>query len=202
MNALNNFTLVTSDHSGKVVIDTVWVTVEDTTAPELLFVGPVETIFEKGSANNTLDFTLIMTDMFLDNVTLYQDDNIIFSWEWPPQTPEKILTEGAVTFIFADSSDNNLVTIWASIAVNIDYLQIGSHNFTLLALDTSNNGASASIIIIVTGSSDSNGNGEAINGFLIPIAFLSLIFASSVHFRHRRQKKMAKKRDEAIFSLR
>jgi parallel beta-helix repeat protein len=181
-----NFTLSISDHSDKTITHTVLITVKDTTPPDFHYIGPDELTFEEGSTNGTLVFTFMVSDLYIDTFTLYQDDNAIFSWKWPPETSVRIITDGIVNLVYADTVNEGFTTITGSIKVNLVNLDAGAYDFVFTVNDTSGNDVSASITVTVTPSSTTS---ETAPGWSITITVLSLVILSSILFNQRRRKK-------------
>ena len=114
-----NFTIVVTDNSGNTAKSSVFVTVQDTTAPVFTNV-PADLTYELGTTGHSLSWTA--TDLQNDSYSIYQNDVIIDSNNWD---------SGSV------------------ISISVDNLPVGSYNYTIVVSDKSENTATNSVFVTV-----------------------------------------------------
>ncbi|MHA2276399.1 MAG: hypothetical protein ACXAC2_11550, partial [Candidatus Kariarchaeaceae archaeon] len=114
-----NYTIVVYDDSGNFINDTIWVTVNDVTAP-VFATTPDQTISE-GSSGNEIQWNA--TDNYPGFYEVYRNDS--FTGDTGPWT----------------NADN--------VTISIDGLDKGVYNFTFVAVDAYNNNASNTVFITV-----------------------------------------------------
>jgi len=113
---LYNFTIVVTDLSGNLVVDTVWVTVRDTTPPSLT--SPADVTYVMGAVGHVLQWNV--SDLFPAGYRIYRNGTVVMSGEWTD-----------------------------SVSLNVDYLMVGTYNFTLVVWDGSGNTAADTVIVTV-----------------------------------------------------
>ncbi|MFW9993793.1 MAG: nitrous oxide reductase family maturation protein NosD [Candidatus Odinarchaeota archaeon] len=116
-----NYTLVIFDISGKTAANTTMLTVEDTTSPLIIYTGTVQISFEKGTTGNW--FNASASDLYPGTYTIYRNGSIILAGNW---------TSGAI------------------FPVNLDDLEPGVYNYTLVVRDTSGNTNSLAVTVTVS----------------------------------------------------
>ncbi|MCH8908621.1 MAG: hypothetical protein IH840_16160, partial [Candidatus Heimdallarchaeota archaeon] len=114
-----NFTIIFDDTSGLELVDSLWVRVIDTTAP-LITGASANFSYESGSTGNVI--WLSATDNNPNNFVLLANGTGYFTAGW---------LSGEI------------------LAVNIDGLDLGYYNFTILMFDTSSNVAINSVFVLV-----------------------------------------------------
>jgi large repetitive protein len=115
----HNFTIVISDSSGNIASHTVFVHVDDTTSP-VITNSPTDFTYEYGSSSNELSWTA--TDSHPYQYYLYQNGTQIIISDWISGTP---------------------------ITSNVDSLNLGTHNFTIVIYDSSGNIAFHTVFVNV-----------------------------------------------------
>ncbi len=115
-----NFTLVLSDSYGNTVVSTVWVDVLDVTPPTVN--SPADMSYVEGTTGNTITWTT--TDLNPSNYVVLQNGT--------PYTTGKL-----------DSTSDEIV-------VDVDGLEVGTYNFTVVVYDKSGNTVSDSVLVTVT----------------------------------------------------
>ena len=116
-----NYTIVFGDTSNNTVVDTVLVTVVDTTAPSLS--APSDITYELGSVGNSIVWYVVDNSVANNNTyTVYVNTSFYTNGTWQAN---------------------------ATITVNIDGFAVGHYNLTLVVWDTSNNSAHDEVVVTV-----------------------------------------------------
>ncbi|MHA2029611.1 MAG: beta strand repeat-containing protein, partial [Candidatus Kariarchaeaceae archaeon] len=121
-----NFTIIIFDASNNYVVDTVFITVVDTTNP--IFVeSPTDLQYGEGITGNSLIWN--STDTYPGNYIIYLDDISVDTGAWTNAT---------------------------TISINVDGLSIGSYNYTILVVDLSGNQGIDTVIVTVADTDNPN----------------------------------------------
>ncbi|MFW9914790.1 MAG: S8 family serine peptidase [Candidatus Thorarchaeota archaeon] len=118
---VHNYTIVVYDVSGNWAGDTVWVIV--TRAPDTIAPSvdhPLDISYEEGTTGNAI--TWRPNDLHPDSYTIYRDGSAIASDDW-------------------DGS---------AISINVDFLAVGTYNYTIAVFDASGNWVSDTVWVRVT----------------------------------------------------
>ncbi|MFW9994400.1 MAG: NosD domain-containing protein [Candidatus Odinarchaeota archaeon] len=133
-----NYTLLVSDYSGKTVMNTVWVTVKDTTGP--MITALEDFTVEAGPTAGTLSFTA--TDLFPANYTLYLDGSVNKSGDWTSGTPLTVALDSLppgvheFTLTVQDTSGNEATrTVLVTVEDTTDPVITAPADFTIEAGD-------------------------------------------------------------------
>jgi hypothetical protein len=115
-----NYSLIVSDQKGNQAVDTVIVSVIDSTDPEIVSV-PNDLTYSEGTIGHTISWN--STDIYADNYVIYQN--------------------GTPTGEIGNWTNSGNITI------NVEGLNKGVYNYTLIVYDESNNFAQSSVMIRV-----------------------------------------------------
>ena len=133
-----NFTIKVMDASGNFAVDTVWVTVSDTTAP-IFSETPLDLTFQSGTIGNNVSW--LGSDYSAENYIVYLDDVNWKSGMW--------------------LSGN-------TIDINVDVLTVGTYNVTIVIFDTYSHSISDTVIVTVQQASTTSGSPISIPSISTP----------------------------------